>query len=235
MARDDARPELRAPRLGRAIVEAVSSYFEWALPFVLANGAWLVSVVVFGILVIGFPIALLLLPVLSLPTASLTRLAVAVARAGVPTLGNARDELTRLAARKLMLASLQVLVIAVGLTNIRLAVEMGGVLGVVSGAVAAYAVLGATVLGVALWPIVSDPRREAPLRSQLRLAVAVVLRRPVELFVLALLSGLAVLVSIQLIVPALFLPSLVLLAVAGYVVPAADEIAPPPESDAVPG
>ncbi|HJP71247.1 MAG TPA: hypothetical protein VJ975_05965, partial [Candidatus Limnocylindria bacterium] len=61
---------------------------------------------------------------------------------------------------------------------------------------------------------------------QLRLALALVTLRPLQLVVLAVITVLAVIVSIQLIAPLLFLPSLVLITIAGYVVPVADRLRP---------
>lgn len=217
----------RPPRLAGALTGAFTTALEWAFPFVTTNAAWVVAVVFLGFLALGAPVAWLLTPLLALPTASLMRLAVAANRLGVPSVRMARDELSRLAARKVVLAAIQLLLIVIGLTNLRLAVDIGGFGGVLSAAVALYAVLGASMLAVALWPVVCDPVRQGPVRAQLRLALAVVVRRPLQVVGLAVVAGLAVLVSVQLIVPALFLPSLVLLAIAGYVVPAADELAPP--------
>jgi hypothetical protein len=217
----------RPPRLGGAIVGAFGTVLEWAFPLVMANAAWVAVVALFGLLALGVPAAWLLVPLLALPTASLTRLAVTAVRLGVPSLRIAGEELVRLPIRKIALAALQLLLVAIGLTNVRLAGDIGGLPGVLSAAVAAYAMVGASVLAVALWPIVCDPVREAPVRAQLRLALAVVVRRPLQLITLAVIAGLAALVCLQLIVPALILPSLVLLAIAGYVVPAADELLPP--------
>ena len=79
---------------------------------------------------------------------------------------------------------------------------------------------------MALWPIVCDPRRAGPLRDQLRLAMVVTVRRPLQLATLAFIAGLSVVASIQVPVLAFVLPIFVVLAIAGYVVPAADEVAP---------
>ena len=48
--------------------------------------------------------------------------------------------------------------------------------------------------------------------------------RPIQILVLAVITVLSVLVSIQLVVPASFLPSLVMLAGAAYVVDVADRL-----------
>ena len=112
------------------------------------------------------------------------------------------------------------------LTNVVLGGSIGGLAGIASAIVAGYALIAVSVYALALWPIVCDPAREAPLRDQLRLALALVTLRPLQLLVLAVITVLAVIVCIQLIVPLLFLPSLVLIVVAGYVVPVADRLRP---------
>jgi hypothetical protein len=187
---------------------------------------WLLLVLLFAFAQAIVPLLLLLAPLVALPTASLMRLAVAAARDRAPSWAMAIDELSRLAGRKLLLAAAQLLILALGLTNVLIGGGIGGIAGIASSVVAGYALIATSVYAVALWPIVCDPEREAPLRDQLRLAMAVVVLRPLQMAVLTLISALAVAVSLQLIVPAIFLPSLVLLAVAFYVVPVADRIRP---------
>ncbi len=170
------------------------------------------------------PLLVVLLPLLALPASVLMRLAVEAARDAAPQPGLARAEASRLALRKLGVATVQLLVLALGVLNVSLAPAIGGVPGLLAGIVAAYALIASAVFAVALWPIVCDPRREAPLADQLRLALAVTLLRPIQLAVLALIALLAGIVSAQLIVPALFLPSLVALAAAAYVSDVADRL-----------
>lgn len=227
MTADPSSAAGRPVRLGDALVASVRLLFEWAVPLVVANVAWGVVVTIYAVLLIGVPAGILAVPLLALPTASLTRLAVAAVRSGVPSLAMARDELGRLPLRKVGLAGVQLAVMGIALANVGLAGRIGGPAGVISGGVAIWAAVLAAVYGVALWPIVCDPLRAGPLRDQLRLALALTVRRPLQLVVLAVVAGLAVAVSVRFVLPASFLPALTLLAIAGYVVPAADEIAPP--------
>jgi hypothetical protein len=182
----------------------------------------LALVVVAGAAVV--PLLAVLVPLLALPASVLTRLAVEAARDAAPARGIVRAEFGRLAWRKIGLATVQLLVLGLGVLNVSLAPAIGGLPGLVAGVVAAYALVASSVYAVALWPIVCDPRREGPLAQQLRLALAVTLLRPLQLGVLALLAVLAGIVSAQLVVPALFLPSLVVLAAAAYVVDLADRL-----------
>jgi hypothetical protein len=216
----------RRPSLARAIREAFSRYLDEIVLFTVVNLGWALAVGVFAFARIGLPAVVILTPLLALPTAALMRLAVATGRDRTPTLPMAREELGRLAGRKVALAAVQLLVMGLSLTNVVLGGSIGGLAGIASAIVAGYALVAVVVYAVALWPIVCDPAREAPVRDQLRLALALVTLRPLQLIVLAVISGLAVVVSIQLIVPLLFLPSLVLIMVAGYVVPVADRLRP---------
>ena len=190
------------------------------------NLAWLVVVALFGFLRLVVPVLIVLAPLLALPTAVLMRLAVAVARDRSPSWSMAIAELGRLAGRKLLLGTAQLLVLALGVVNVLLAGNIGGILGVISALIAAYAVIATWMYAVALWPIVCDPDREAPLREQLRMALTVVILRPLQIGVLALITALAVIICVQLIAPAVFLPGFVLVVVAGYVVPFVDRLRP---------
>ena len=171
------------------------------------------------------PPLVVLVPLLALPASVLVRLAVEAAHDSSPR-GVVRAELGRLPARKVGLAAVQLVVLALGVLNVSLAPAIGGLPGLLAGIVAAYAVVASSVFAVALWPIVCDPRHEAPLAQQLRLALAVTLLRPLQLAVLTLIAVLAAVVSAQLIAPALFLPSLVALAMAAYVADVADRLRP---------
>lgn len=223
----DGEREAPPPSLGRAIRRALPAYLDEIVLFLLVNLVWLLVAVLFATAWTLIPLlALVLLPLLALPMAVLMRLAVATARdrsAGWPMV---LAELPRHAGRKLLVAAVQLLVLALGAANVTLAPQIGGLLGIVSALVAGYAVVISSVYALALWPIVCDPSRDLRLPDQLRLALAVLTIRPWQMGVLAIIVVLAVIVSAQLIVPAAFLPGLVLIVVAGYVVPVADRLRP---------
>lgn len=215
------------PSLGRAIRRALPAYLDEIVLFLLVNLAWLLLAVLFAAAWTAIPLlALVLLPMLALPMAVLMRLAVATARDLSPGWPMVLAELPRQAGRKLLLAAIQLLVLALGMANVTLAPQIGGLLGVLSALAAGYAVVVSSVYALALWPIVCDPSRDLRLPDQLRLAFAVVALRPWQMGVLAIIVVLSVLVSAQLVVPAVFLPGLVLIVVAGYVVPVADRLRP---------
>lgn len=223
---EDAPPaEERPVSLAGSIRAAFRAYLDEIVVLLGVNAAWVILVGAFVLAGSLAPTLIVLLsPMLALPTAVLTRMAVVAARGGSPRWSLVRDELPRRAGRKLVIAAVQLVVLGIGITNVGLAGQMGNIAGVLSAIVAGYAIIAVTVYAVALWPIVCDPARDGPLRHQLRLAAALVVLRPLQLGVLAVITALAVVVSVQLIVPALFLPMLVLLTDAAYVVNAADRV-----------
>ncbi len=203
---------------------AVVAYVDMIVPLATLNVALVVLAFVAVAAAALVPPLILLLPILALPSSVLMRLGVEAARDTTPPPGTIRTELGRLAGRKIALAALHLLVLGLGTLNISLSGAIGGVAGVATGLVAGYALIASSVYSVALWPIVCDPRRTGPVPVQLRLALAVVLVRPLQLGVLALLTVLAGVVSAQLVIPALILPSILALIISAYVVDVADRL-----------
>ena len=213
----------RPVSLAGAIRRSFRAYVDEALVFALANLAWVVLVGLVALVAALLPLTLLVTaPLLALPTAVLMRLAIAAVREEVPSWRTARDELRRTVWRKIALAAVQLLVVVIGASNIAVADAVRSLPTILAGFVSGYAIVASAIIALALWPIVCDPRRAGGVGEQLRLALAVVTFRPLQLAVLAVIGALGVVVSVQLVVPAFFLPSLVLLAVAAYVVPIAD-------------
>jgi hypothetical protein len=202
----------------------VSDYLAELVMFGVANAAWVVVVVAAVALWRLVPVLAVLAPLLALPTSALMRLAVVTVRSDAPAWRHVRDEMGRLVGRKLLLATVQILLSLMGIANVGLGIATGGVLGAITGLVAFYVLLVVSLYALALWPIIVDPVQDAPLREQLRVATALILTRTLRLVVLLVLTTLAVIVSVQLIVPALFLPSVVMLAIAAYVVPQVDRM-----------
>ena len=232
MAGDQARQnEPPPPSLGRAIRRSLPAYLDEIVLFLLVNLAWLLLAFGFAAAWTIIPLlALVLLPLLALPMAVLMRLAVATARDRSPGWPMVLAELPRQAGRKLLLAAIQLLILALGVANVTLAPQIGGLLGVLSALVAGYAVVVSSVYALSLWPIVCDPTRDLRLPDQLRLALVVITLRPWQVGVLAVIVVLSVVVSAQLVVPAVFLPGLVLIMVAGYIIPVADRLRPAEEA-----
>jgi hypothetical protein len=209
-----------------AVVLGARAFWDDAFVFVLANVALILCAVALATLVAIVPAALVLTPLLSLPLSAVQRLAIVAATDDVPRWPAAWSELRRRPARKLGVASVQLLVTLLGATNILVSSRMGGLLGAVTTIVVAYALLAIWAIAIPLWPLLSDPHRDAPFRRQLRLAVAIALGRPLAIGLLLVLVVGAMLVCVRLIAPALVLPSLVLLVVAAYVGGVVDRFVP---------
>lgn len=216
--------ERRPVGLAGALRHAFTAYLDEIVLFLAVNFILVVAVALLVAVSSIVPLLLLLAPLLALPTAVLMRLAVEGARGAAVNGATVRGELGRLAGRKVILATIQLLVLGIGAANVTLSTGIGGVPGILSALVAGYALIATSVYAVALWPIVCDPRREGPLREQLRLAAAVVLVKPLQVGVLAVITVLALIASVQLIAPSLFLASLVLLAIASYVTDVVDRL-----------
>jgi hypothetical protein len=86
----------------------------------------------------------------------------------------------------------------------------------------------AVVLAVALWPLLLDPeRRDVAMPALFRLALAVIMRRPISLVIVAL-AQIALLAAIaEVVVLGLLLPSFGLLVAAYVVLPTADRLQVP--------
>ncbi len=229
MRRDEPRGHDRPAGITHSIRVSVAAYVDEIVLFLILNVALVIVVAALVSFAALMPLAFALAPLLALPTAVICRLAVTTARGGSPRWAMVGEELLRRAGRKVVLAALQLLVLGVGLLNVSLVDEIGGVPGMLSLVVSGYAVVASSVFALTLWPIVCDPRRDGPLVDHLRLALSLVLLRPLQLGMLAALTALAMVASIQLVALALILPSLVLLASTDYIVNLADRIRPKPE------
>ena len=223
---DDAAAAPRRPTPLGILGTAVRGYFEGFALFAVLN----VAVVLAGLAVAAaFTVlapAIVLLPLVAIPASALTRAAVDVARAEPATWSAAARELGRRPGRKLLIAALQVLVTGVGLLNLSMAAAVGGIGGIAIAAIGAYGLIVAWAYAIALWPIVVDPRRDGRLADQLRLALLVLVTRPIGIVALLAVTAAAATACALLIVPLIVLPALVVLLCAAFVVPAADELAP---------
>lgn len=207
------------------LVESLHAFLAWNLALVAA------AVVVVALLPLSL-LALLLVPFLAPLACGLVRLASAARRGDHVALRTALPGLRERFWTKVGLAAVQVLLLLLAILNLLAAPAIGGLLAALSMATSVY--LAATILAYATvgWTLLCDPRRASlPLGQLARLAIVVVLRRPLAILFILLVAGLSVVVVYNLLVPSLFLPSMVLLLAAGYVLPAADQIAPIAEDE----
>jgi hypothetical protein len=212
------------------MVRAARAIVDEPIVFVGANLVLVLAVVIIATLMTVVPAAIVLVPLLALPGSAILRLASVALADGVPTLGAAWTEAWRGAGRKLLVAAVQLLLTGLGILNLLISAGLGGLAGALSGIAVAYGMLAVWGVATPLWSLLSNPRRDAPVRRQLRLAAAVVLARPLGILVLLAVAVGSAILSIQLFFPALLLPSFVLLAVAAYVGEVLDRLDPLPQA-----
>ena len=221
------RPSLAAAtRLSvSGLVESLHAFLAWNLVLLLAVAA--------AVLLLSLSaLAILVVPLLAPLACGLVRLAVVAARDEHVALRTALPGIRHRWMAKFGVAALQCAVLLLALLNLLLAPSIGGLLAAISLAMSVYLIATVLAYATALWPLVCDPRREdAPLSALARLALVVLFRKPFQLLFLVLAGVLAAIVIRNLIVPAFFLPSMAVLLMAGYVIPAADEIAPVEAAD----
>ena len=218
------------PSLAASIRFSVTGLIESFHAFLAWN---LVAVV--GVAVVAFSLALSNLALLAVPflapvICGIVRLAAVAWRGDHVALRSALPGVRHRFWTKVGLAAAQCLLLVLATLNLLIAPSIGGPFAALSMATSVY--LAATVVAFATvgWTLLCDPRRESePVGGLARLAMIVLLRRPLAVIFLVIVVALATVVVYNLVVPSLFLPSMVLLLVAGYVLPAADEILPVPD------
>lgn len=226
---------MRQPRrggdLGFALRRAVTAFVQEPASLIAGNLLLVAGVVALAAAQVLVPAAVLLAPLLApllaIPAVMLMRLASAAVEDEVPSWRMARAEASRRIGKKLAVATVQLVLTAMAVTNVLVSGGIGGLAGVVSAVVGVYGFIVVWALALPLWTILADPGRDAPLARQLRLAAAVVFARPGGILVLLVLTAGSAVLSVQLIVPALVLPAVVMLAVAAYVRPVLDALDAP--------
>lgn len=215
----------RRPGIARALLLAAESLFDDLAPMVGGNlvfgACLLVTVLAAQAHLLG---NLLIIP-LAVPAAGVMRLAAAHVRRGTGHWTDFGDGLRRW---RMVLAVAVVQVLAAGLLVLDLALGLsaGGLVGGVLAAMATYGAALAWVAAVTGWPLLMDPEHDAePMARRLRLALALMLSRPLRLGLLALLVGALLAIATVAIVPVLlFAFALACLLAAHYVLPAADAL-----------
>lgn len=211
--------------LGDAIRLGVAGFIEEIVTFLMSNAVWalLVGLVTFAIL--RSPAALLLAPLIAPLSCGLARVATETARDRVVSPRTFISGVTDRFWPKLGIGAIQAVVLLVAVADLLLAPAIGGLPAVASLVLAIYVAVSSLAYGLVFWTLLSDPElRAMPVRQIARLALAVVLRHPGQVAFLFVFAVLAAAVAIPLIPAVLFLPSIVLLSVAAYVLPAAEEI-----------
>lgn len=229
MSRADPDDDGRSGRpLGDAIRIGVAGFIEEITTFLIANVAWAILAGGIAYASIRWPVALLLAPLAAPLTTGLSRVAVETARGRVVSLrtfgAGVRDRFWT----KVGLGAVQAIVLLVAIADLLLAPTIGGLPALVSMILAIYVAISSVAYGLIFWTLLADRDLGAmPVRQVARLALALILRKPGQIAYLFAFAMLAAGVMAALVAPVLFLPSIVLLTIAAYVVPAAEEIRSP--------
>jgi len=220
----DEGPRQRAS-LGEAVRVGVSGFVSEIATFLLANGLWALLAGGIAYAALRLPVALLLAPLLAPLTCGLARVATETARDRVVSPRTFVAGVVERFWTKLGLGAVQALILVVALADILLAPAIGGLPAIASTVLAVYVAISSLAYGLVFWTLLADrDLRGLPVRQVARLALAVVLRRPAPVAFLFVYAVLAAGVAVPFVVAVLFLPSVVLLTVAAYVIPASEEI-----------
>ena len=172
---------LAVPTLRGAFRLAATDFYFQSLRLVPANVAWGAGFL--GVLAIGFwlspALALVVAPLLCLPLVGVARLAAQIVRGDDVVLS---DVTTAIRSHGLVaLAAGVVFEVAtlVAATNVIAGVSGGGAIGWAFAVLAGWGLAALWVVGLAFWPLLVDPARDAtPVGERARLAGLVVLAHP---------------------------------------------------------
>lgn len=206
----------------------VTGFIEEITTFLVANVAWAVMAGAIVYASARWPIALLLVPLAAPMTTGLSRVAAETARERVVSLRTFGDGVRERFWIKVGLGAVQGIVLLIAIADLVFAPAIGGLPAFASMVLAIYVAISSVAYGLVFWTLLADRDLGAmPVREIARLALAVVLRKPGPTAFLFVFAVLATGVMAALVAPVLFLPGIVLLTVAAYVLPAAEEIRPP--------
>jgi hypothetical protein len=220
----DALPA--GPSLGRATREALQDayYHSWRL--LPANVVWAVAAVALATAALVAPAAVLLLPLLALPTAGIFRVTTRIARGQAVSFWDAIDA-WRMDVRSTLAVGAVIVAASLVLTaNVFLGLGSASPLGWALATLAAWGLVALWLLLWTLWPILTDPRRAGqPARARARLAALLVLAHPIRIGALALVLALFLAASaIATVALVTISVSLAALVASHVVLPAADRL-----------
>jgi hypothetical protein len=185
------------PRLGAVIRTSLSDYYFNSMRLVPANLAWGAGVVLIVLVGLVWPAgALLLLPLLVVPTAVTFRIAATVVR-GEPS--GVRDSIGSIRHELGVMVGLGVAIVGTGLvlgTNVLTGLQQADPPSLVLATLAGWGLVAWWCAAIVAWPLIVDPARAAwPLRERLRLAGGLLLTHPIRFGALGLIVALIVVVS----------------------------------------
>ncbi|CAN5569487.1 hypothetical protein BH24CHL9_BH24CHL9_13910 [soil metagenome] len=219
-----------SPGLGTALRAAARDFFDHSWRLVAANVAWgLALLLVLAGLGLS-PLALLLAPLLAVPTAGVYRLAALIARGERVSVTDGLVAWWRFGGRALVIGIPIALAVVALSTNVITGLGTGDRVGWTLATAAGWGLAAVATVCVVLWPLAVDPWREGlRLREVVRLALLLTLAFPVRFAVLALLVGMVfVLGSLAVVAVLSVAVAIAALISCRYVLPAADRLWPPP-------
>ena len=214
------------PTLRGAITAALHDAYFHSWRLLPANIVWAVAAIAILVANVMTPLALVLLPVLALPTAGLFRVATRIARGEAVSFWDAIDAWRVDVRATLVVGACFSAAVLVLTANVVLGLGGSSPFGWGLATIAAWGIVGLALYAWTLWPILVDPRRVAePARERARLAALLVLAHPIRIGALALVLG-AFLAASTVAIVALVTISVALAALVAtrYVLPAADRL-----------
>jgi hypothetical protein len=215
-----------APSLRHAIRRSLGDayYHSWRL--LPANVVWAVALIGVAVALIASTLALVLVPLLALPTAGMFRIATRIVRGESVSFWDAIDA-WRTEVRATLLVGAAVAVAAITFfSNVVTGLSSASPLGWVLATLAAWGLVALWLLGWALWPILVDPwRADRPATDRARLAALLVLAHPFRIAALAIvLTAFLALSTVAIVALVTISMSLAALVASRFVLPAADRL-----------
>jgi hypothetical protein len=226
VVRDLDRDLPTGPSLGGAIRLAVHDFYYHSWRLLPANVAWsAVALIVVAIAIVS-PVAIVLAPVLALPTAGIFRVTTRIARGESVSFWDALDAWrTDILPTLVLGAGLLAATVVLG-SNLIAGLSSDSPLSWAFATLAGWGLLAVWLYAWTAWPILMDPARAGrPIAERARLAALLVLARPGRI------GGLGILLAVLLVVSAAAVVALATVSVAfaalvasRYVLPAADRL-----------
>jgi len=216
----------RWPTIGSAIRSALGDFYVNSLRLVAANLLWGATLIAVWLAFLVAPPAILLLPLLAFPTASIFRIAGLVVRGG-PVSWWDGVRVWRSDVGPILLVGIGLVgCLAVFVVNVVSGLLSGGVIGWGVATAAAWGAVVAWLVSWTAWPLLLDPvRADRPVRQRLRTAVLLVLAYPLRTGALGGVLAVVLLASTVALVALMTISvAFAALVATRYVLPAADRL-----------
>jgi hypothetical protein len=213
--------------MSAAVRLAASDFAFNTWRFIGANLVFGAGLIIVVVVALGWPPAIVLLPLLAAPLAGMHRMAALLTRGEPAALSDFTDGMRRFGVQAVGIAAAALAAGVVLGTNAVAGFTSPEPAGWFVGALAVYGLVALAMFVVAAWPLLVDPARDGwYLRMRLRAAAALVFTRPGRLL------ALTVLIAVLLAASTVILGGIVLVTVSfaslvatRWVLPAADQLA----------